>query len=95
MISSIMHTQCFSGVLLVLEDLGRIEALSFSSDRRKIVSLDFGFDLFYGLGATPKAHQRAQLSSAESRQFVGENSIGRNWALALLLKWSSSATTSS
>lgn len=79
------QTRCFNRMLLIREDLGLIEALNFSSDWRKIVSLDFGFDLFYGLGPRLKLTKDHELSSAKSRQFVGNNRIGRSWALPSLL----------
>jgi len=66
------QTRYFNRVLRILEDLGRIEANNFSSDWRKIVSLDFGFDLSYGLGPRLKLVKDPELSSAESREFVSD-----------------------
>ena len=80
-----MQMRCFNRVLLILEDKGLIEALDYSADWRKIVSLDFGFDLFYGLGPRLKLIKDPASSSAESRRFVGDNRIGRNWALPSLM----------
>ena len=76
--------RCFNRVLLSLEDLGRIKADNFGSEWRKVLSFEFGFDLFYGLGPRFKLVKDPELTSAESRQLVGDNRIGRNWALSSL-----------
>lgn len=78
------QTRLFSRMLLRLEDLGRIKSVCGGSEWRRVLSFDFGFDLFFGLGPCWKLVRRAEDSSAEARQFVGAGRIGRDWGLAAL-----------
>ncbi|RDS82305.1 hypothetical protein DWU98_09790 [Dyella monticola] len=71
-------------MLLSLEDDGQIKAVNAGSEWRKVLSFKFGLDLFYGLGPRFKLVKDPKLTSAASRQLVGENRIGRHWALPSL-----------
>jgi hypothetical protein len=79
------QTRCFNSVLLSLEDHGRIKAGNFGSEWRKVLSFEFGFDLYYGLGPRWKLVKDPEMTSAISRYLVGTTRIRRNWALASLL----------
>lgn len=77
--------RCFNRALLSLEDLGRIKTVNFGAEWRKVLSFEFGFDLFYGLGPRWKLAKDPEMVSPGSKILVGENRIGRNWALPSLL----------
>jgi len=79
------QTRCFNRALLSLEDQGRIKAVNFGSDWRKVLSFEFGFDLFYGLGPRWRLVNAPEASSSESRYLVETTRIRRDWALASLL----------
>ncbi len=76
--------RCFSRELVRLEDQGRIKNGDSGSQRRRVLSFEFGFDLYFGLGPRWKLVKAPENSTAEARKFVGSMKIARNWGLASL-----------
>lgn len=75
-----------SRTILQLEDGGKIKAVDGVPMRewRRVLNMDFGFDLYFGLGPRWRLIKPPEQCSESSRNFVGSMNIGRNWGLSAL-----------
>ncbi|CAD0298702.1 hypothetical protein [Xanthomonas hortorum] len=77
---------CFSRVVLQLEDAGWDGYLPGGHTRqlRRLLTIDFGFDLFFGLGPRFRLTQPVEQSSENARRWVAEQDIAWEWGLRTL-----------
>ncbi|MGQ5353191.1 hypothetical protein ACULML_00355, partial [Xanthomonas arboricola pv. corylina] len=78
---------CFSRVVLQLEDAGWDGYLPGGHTRqlRRLLTIDFGFDLFFGLGPRFRLTQPVEQSSENATRWVSEQEISWEWGLKTLL----------
>jgi len=78
---------CFGRVVLQMEDVGWDGYLPGGHTRqlRRLLTIDYGFDLFFGLGPRFRLTRSVEQSSEKAKRWIAEQDIAWEWGLRTLL----------